>query len=178
MADDSPHGPFDDPGFAYARLESAYVPTDGEFGWGEGLKPQTRDYKVTTEAGGSAGAAGRGDGGDRPWPAVQRTKEDWSVDAETAAWRFRAMHYTTLGMRHGFSKLDGVDKRDKHRTIDSNETIDRWMAAPLNLSVQSQVFSSRKRSKFRTNQFCLFIADHRGPAADLSRLCAQAAHGL
>ena len=140
MADDSPHGPFDDPGFAYARLESAYVPTDGEFGWGEGLKPQTRDYKVTTEAGGSASAAGRGEGEDRPWPPVQRTKEDWSVDAETAAWRFRAMHYTTLGMRHGFSKLDGVDKRDKQRTIDSNETIDRWMATPLNLSVPKQSF--------------------------------------
>eukprot|EP01049_Picozoa_sp_SAG25_P024847 SAG25_NODE_11446_length_304_cov_0.756098_1_plen_78_part_10 len=45
---DSEHGPMTDPGYAYARLESAFVPMDGELGWGEGMKPQPRAYMVTT----------------------------------------------------------------------------------------------------------------------------------
>jgi hypothetical protein len=64
---------------------------------------------------------------------VNRTAEDWSPTAETAAWRFREMHYTTLSLRHGYSGEDGIDKKTGKQT-NHNETIDVWMQTPLNLS--------------------------------------------
>ena len=125
---DSEHGPMTDPGYAYARLESAFVPMDGEMGWGEGKAPQPRSYKVTTRRSGEPPRMAA-----PTWPKVTRTAEDWSPTAETAAWRFREMHYTTLSLRHGYSGEDGIDKKTGKQT-NHNETIDRWMQTPLNLS--------------------------------------------
>eukprot|EP00658_Telonema_sp_P-2_P063556 TRINITY_DN5230_c0_g2_i2.p1 TRINITY_DN5230_c0_g2~~TRINITY_DN5230_c0_g2_i2.p1 ORF type:complete len:301 (-),score=60.33 TRINITY_DN5230_c0_g2_i2:115-1017(-) len=59
---------------------------------------------------------------DQNWPMV--------IGAETAAWRLREMHYSTLSLVHGFTKLDGVSKAEL-----GNETIDSWMSAPLNLTL-------------------------------------------
>ena len=51
------------------------------------------------------------------------------IDAESAAWRLRDLHYTTLSMVHGYSPLDAGAKAPT-----GNETIDHWMITPLNTS--------------------------------------------
>jgi hypothetical protein len=55
---------------------------------------------------------------DANWPDV--------ITAETAAWRLREMHYSTLSFEHGF--LDG-----RNKTSQQNETIARWMRTPLDV---------------------------------------------
>ena len=40
---------------------------------------------------------------DPSWPIT--------IDAVTAAWRLREMHYTTLSLVHGYSQLDGKKVR-------------------------------------------------------------------
>ena len=59
---------------------------------------------------------------DSGWPLL--------ISAEKAAWRLREMHYSTLSFVHGFSGLDGTSGTRKAK----NETIDRWMQAPLDLA--------------------------------------------
>jgi len=54
---------------------------------------------------------------DSAWPQA--------VTAEQAAWRLRAMHYSTLSLVHGYNRLDNGGL---------NETIDRWSRTGLNLS--------------------------------------------
>jgi hypothetical protein len=55
---------------------------------------------------------------DKSWPAV--------ITAETAAWRLREMHYSTLSFVHGFLDAKG-QKQQK------NETIARWIHTKLNV---------------------------------------------
>ena len=55
---------------------------------------------------------------DSDWPAV--------ITAETAAWRLREMHYSTLSLVHGFLDAKGHDSQ-------KNETIARWMATKLDV---------------------------------------------
>lgn len=56
---------------------------------------------------------------DPKWPVV--------VAAETAAWRLREMHYSTLSLVHGY--LDGIP------TQMQNETIGSWMREELNTTL-------------------------------------------
>jgi hypothetical protein len=56
---------------------------------------------------------------DKSWPEV--------ITAETAAWRLRELHYSTLSIVHGF--LDGHTDG-----LHENETIARWMRTPLDVT--------------------------------------------
>jgi hypothetical protein len=55
---------------------------------------------------------------DKNWPTV--------ITAETAAWRLREMHYSTLSFVHGFLDAKGLKQQ-------KNETIARWMATKLDV---------------------------------------------
>lgn len=94
-----------DPDYAYTQLESAFVPMDSEMDWNTGA--------ARTKTGCNSAL---------DWPL--------KVDAETFAWRMRDLHYTTLSMMHGYSKLDA----GRHPAWLNNETIDAWMQTPLNLT--------------------------------------------
>ena len=94
---------------------------------------------------------------DDTWPA--------HVDAETAAWRLREMHYSTLSLVHGFSELDGTAATKTSK----NETIDIWMRTPLNvgrlihdrLPVSSDYAQGRSHSGFE------YVRDHLGYRLEL-----------
>jgi len=80
-------------GWDYERVESPFLPMDGEMYWNEGLN---------------------GSG----------TAQEVGVDGHAVAHRMFLHHYTTLSLRHGYSKLDGDSRA---------ESIDRWMETPLDL---------------------------------------------
>lgn len=106
---DSLHGPMLDPGYAYIRSESPYVPMDAEMDWNSGAPTHAKT----------------GCNGDPNWPV--------KVDAETFAWRMRDLHYSSLSIVHGYSAFDSTGK-GSNPAWRNNETIDSWMRTPLNLT--------------------------------------------
>ena len=92
---------------------------DAEMGWNVGLHQEPG-----TDAAAAPAPPGR-------WPV--------KVPAETAAWRLREMHYSTMSLVHGYSHLDGNGK-GKVAQPNNNETIDSWMQHTLNVTLASRDF--------------------------------------
>ena len=138
----SAHGPMLGPGYAYEKAESPFVPMDAEMGWLVGLKPEPDNVNSTR------------------WPL--------KVPAETAAWRLRELHYSTMSLVHGYSHLDGNGKGKVPRP-NNNETIDSWMQHELNVTLASRdfrlpiapVYASAGRSGYE------YIRDHLGYRLEL-----------
>ena len=94
---------------------------------------------------------------DSGWPA--------HISAETAAWRLREMHYSTLSLVHGFSGLDGTPSTRKSK----NETIDRWMQAPLDVArlAQDRLPLSMSYALGRNHTGFEYVRDHLGYRLEL-----------
>lgn len=94
---------------------------------------------------------------DSGWPLL--------ISAETAAWRLREMHYSTLSFVHGFSGLDGTPGTRKAK----NETIDRWMQAPLDIGrlVQDRLPLSMGYALGRNHTGFEYVRDHLGYRLEL-----------
>ena len=107
----STHGPMLGPGYAYEKAESPFVPMDAEMSWLVGLQPEHAN--------------------NTRWPL--------KVPAETAAWRLRELHYSTMSLVHGYSHLDGKGT-GKVPVPNNNETIDSWMQHELNVTLASRDF--------------------------------------
>lgn len=140
VVQNSAHGPMIDPGFAYEKMESPFVPMDNEMRWNIGLKRYPTDAKTT-------------------WPT--------KVPAEVAAWRLREMHYTTMSLMHGYSHMDGNGHGSSKPN--NNETIDCWMRTKLNVTLASRDFRlpiSQEYARAGKSGY-EYIRDHLGYRLDL-----------
>lgn len=87
------------------------------------------------------------------------------VSAETASWRLREMHYSTLSLAHGFSGLDGTPST----RLGKNETIDLWMQSPLNVGqiVRDRLPVSMDYAVGRNHTGFEYVRDHLGYRLEL-----------
>ena len=122
----SAHGPMLGPGYSYEKAESPFVPMDAEMGWLVGLK----EAQSSSSSPSSSSSSTHTDHPNTRWPR--------KVPAETAAWRLREMHYSTMSLVHGYSHLDGLNKTT--HLPNNNETIDSWMQHKLNITLASRDF--------------------------------------